>query len=48
MEDKTIFDKVEEIRTERNKEKRHALIDALSVEELREIVKSFYDFVNRR
>lgn len=48
MDDKTILDKVEEIRTERDMEKRHALIDALSEEELREIVKSFYDFVNRR
>ena len=47
MEEKQLVDKLEEIRNENDAEKRHALIDALTEEELRETVKSFYDFVNR-
>lgn len=47
MEDRPLFEKLEEIRNEKNADKRHALIDALTEEELRETVKSFYDFVNR-
>lgn len=47
MEEKQLVDKLEEIRNEKDAEKRHALIDALTEEELRETVKSFYDFVNR-
>lgn len=47
MEEKQLVDKLEEIRKEKDEEKRHALIDALTEDELREALKAFYDFTNR-